>query len=203
MKHPAAAGSAPDALVAQRLQTFATLLLHWNRRINLIARGDAPLVWERHIDDSAQLAPLLPPRGGIVDLGSGAGFPGLVLSIVTGRHADLIEADQRKCAFLRTAARACAADVLVHAVRAEAAELPPAAVVTARGFAPVRALLPIAARLLAPDGVALLLKGRSAEEELTAARGEWHMHAERFPSRTSPGATILRISEIRRAAAVS
>jgi 16S rRNA (guanine(527)-N(7))-methyltransferase RsmG len=192
-----------DPATEQRLQTFAALLLHWNRRINLIARGDEPSLCERHIRDSAQLAPLLPPDGDIIDLGSGAGFPGLMVAIATGRHVHLIESDQRKCAFLCAAARATAADVTVHAVRAEAAILPPAAVVTARGFAPLPALLPIAARLLAPDGVALLLKGRSAEEELTAARGKWHMHAERFPSRTSPGATILRISEIRRAAAAT
>jgi 16S rRNA (guanine(527)-N(7))-methyltransferase RsmG len=196
-----AAPCAQDSATNDRLWAFAELLLRWNRRINLVGRADEPFLWERHICDSMELAPFLPEAGAVVDLGSGAGFPGLVLAIATGRLVHLIEADQRKCAFLRAAARVTAANVIIHPMRAAAVTLPPAAAVTARGFAPLPSLLPVATRFLAPAGALVLLKGRSAEEELTAARSEWHMRIEQFPSRAGLRSVILRVSEIRRAAA--
>jgi 16S rRNA (guanine527-N7)-methyltransferase len=189
-----------DAATHDRLQAFAELLLRWNRRINLVGRADEAFLWDRHICDSMQLAPFLPNDGAVVDLGSGAGFPGVVLAIATGHLFHLIESDQRKCAFLRAAARATAANVIVHPMRAAAITIPPVAAVTARGFAPLPSLLPVAARFLAPTGVLVLLKGVSVEEELTAARREWHMHVERFPSGAGLRSVILRVSEIRRAA---
>jgi len=189
----------PPAAIA-RLQRLADLLLRWNPRINLIARRDEGVVWCRHILDSAQLAPLLPATAAtLIDLGSGAGFPGLVLAVIAPIHVHLVESDQRKAAFLREAARVCGADATIHAARAETLTLPPAPVITARALAPVATLLALAHPLLAPGGVCLAPKGRSAAQELTAAAHEWHMRVERFPSRTDPGATLLRISEIRRA----
>ena len=183
-----------------RLERFTALLLRWNIRINLISRGDAADVWTRHVLDSAQLANFLTePPGELVDLGSGGGFPGLVLSLVTGWRVHLVEADQRKAAFLREAVRETGADAVIHAVRAEVLRLGPVPVVTARAVAPVAALLALATPLLGKNGLCLFPKGRSVEDELTQAAREWHMCVERFPSRTSPGATILRISEIRRA----
>jgi 16S rRNA (guanine(527)-N(7))-methyltransferase RsmG len=197
------AGDPTDIEAAARapLERYAALLLRWNRRVNLISRADEPTLWLRHILDSAQLVPLLPTTPGtLVDLGSGAGFPGLVLAVLTLWRVHLVESDQRKAAFLREAARgAGAANVTVHAARAEAVRLPPADVVTARALAPVAALLPLAKPLLADQGVCLFPKGRDVEAELTEAGARWHMRVERFPSRTSPGATLLRISEIRRA----
>lgn len=198
MKH-AADASLSDHDAEARLRAFAALLLTWNRRINLIARGDEAFIWERHILDSAQLAPLLPGAGGsLIDLGSGAGFPGLVLAVVTGWRTYLVEPDARKAAFLREVVRTVRADASVHIARAEALRLPPAAAVTARALAPLSVLLGLTAPLLAPDGVCLFPKGRQVADELTAARRDWHMHVECFPSRTSPTATLLRIREIRR-----
>ncbi len=183
-----------------RLEHYAALLLRWNARINLVSRADEAALWPRHILDSAQLLPLLPEDAGtLIDLGSGAGFPGLVLAILSRHEVHLVEADQRKAAFLREAARETAANVTVHAVRAENLRLPPADAVTARALAPLSTLLQLAAPLLAPDGVCLFPKGRDVEAELTAAAVGWHMRVERVPSQTSPGATLLRISEIRRA----
>lgn len=191
MKHPHPA--------AERLQTFAELLARWNTRINLIAPMDLPHVWERHILDSMQLAALLPETWeDLVDLGSGAGFPGIVLAIVTGRRVHLVEPDQRKGAFLREAVRATGVEAQVHPLRAEHVRLPPAAVITARAVAPLHRLLALAAPMLAPDGVCLFPKGRTVEDELTAASREWHMQIERFPSRTSQAATILRLRKIAR-----
>jgi 16S rRNA (guanine527-N7)-methyltransferase len=128
-------------------------------------------------------------------LGSGAGFPGLILALATRVPFDLIEADQRKAAFLREAARVTDAPVRVHATRIEAAGVAPAPLVTARAVAPLSKLLALAAPLLAPGGQCLFLKGASVQSELTHAATQWHMHVERIPSRTAPDASILRISD--------
>ncbi len=187
--------------VAGRLDTFAAMLLRWNTTVNLVAAGDAPVLRRRHIDDCLQLLPLLPEDAGRgIDLGSGAGFPGLILAIAAGVAFDLIEADHRKAAFLREAARATAARVTVHASRIEDTHLPPARLVTARALAPLPRLLALAAPKLAPGGAALFMKGASVDAELTEAARDWQMSVERFPGRTDPSAHILRISEIARVA---
>ena len=189
-----------DPRATARLDDFVALLLRWNSRINLVADRDAEAVRARHVADSLQLLPLLPPgEGPVGDLGSGGGFPGLVLAIATGRPFHLVESDRRKAAFLTEAAARLGLDrVQVHPVRIEAARLPPLAAVTARALAPLADLLPHAARLLTPGGVAIFPKGRSAEDELTAALPRWTLRVERFMSRTDPHATIFRLSEIRR-----
>ncbi|MBS0559616.1 MAG: 16S rRNA (guanine(527)-N(7))-methyltransferase RsmG [Proteobacteria bacterium] len=180
-----------------RLERFAALLARWNPTINLVATADIPALWPRHIDDSLQLAPLIPPGiSRAIDLGSGGGFPGLVLAIATGIPFDLVESDRRKAAFLREAARETAAPATVHAVRIEDAKLPPAPLVTARALARLPRLLALAAPLLAPGGVCLFLKGAAAQDELTEAAAGWHMRSARLPSQTDPDAAILRISEI-------
>ena len=183
---------------AERLPEFVALLLKWNARINLVADRDEATIWQRHVADSLQLAPLMPTADGpLVDLGSGAGFPGLLLALATGRETHLVESDRRKSVFLMEAARTLGLpQVTVHATRIDAATLPPAAILTARALAPLRDLLPHAHRILAPGGVALFPKGRTAEQELTDAAGAWIMQVERFPSRTDCQATLLRLSEI-------
>lgn len=189
-----------EAEVVARLEAFTDLLLRWNSRINLVADRDAEAVRARHIADSLQLLPLLPPGDGPVgDLGSGGGFPGLVLAIVSHRPFHLVESDRRKAAFLtEAAARLGLAHVQVHPTRIEAARLPPLAALTARALAPLSDLVPHAARLLAPGGVALFPKGRTAEDELTATLLHWKVRVTRFASRTAPDATIFHLSEIRR-----
>ncbi|WP_073133412.1 16S rRNA (guanine(527)-N(7))-methyltransferase RsmG [Muricoccus roseus] len=184
-----------------RLEDFLALLLKWNARINLVAERDAAVLRARHIADSLQLLPLLPQGGGeAADLGTGGGFPGLVLAIADGgRRWNLVESDRRKAAFLLAAsAELGLSHVTVHAERIEAVALPPLSLVTARALAPLTALLGHAARLLAPGGTAIFPKGRTAGAELTAAQADWTMDTERFESRTEPGATILRITGIRR-----
>ncbi len=174
-----------------------SLLLRWQKTINLISPRDIELVWTRHIADSLQLAALIPPdTDRAIDLGSGAGLPGLVLAIATGIPFDLVEADHRKAAFLREAARLTGAAATVHATRIEAATIAPARLVTARALAPLATLLGWASKLLAPGGICLFPKGRGAEDELTAAAAQWQMQVHRTTSRTDPSATILRISEI-------
>ncbi|HLY90767.1 MAG TPA: 16S rRNA (guanine(527)-N(7))-methyltransferase RsmG [Acetobacteraceae bacterium] len=191
--------SEPNDVPRETLDRFATLLLRWNRTVNLISANDEPLLWDRHIGDSLQLVPLLvPPPDRAIDLGSGAGFPGLILAIATGIPFDLIEADKRKAAFLREAARITGAPVQVHTVRIEAARVAPAPLVTARALAPLPRLLSLAAPLLTPDGTCLFLKGTNARTELTHAATQWHMQVQSVPSRTIPDACILRISHLSR-----
>jgi len=186
----------------EQLELFSTLLFRWSERINLVSQADLPVLWTRHILDSLQLVPLAEPLPShAIDLGSGAGFPGLILALATGISFDLVEADKRKAAFLREAARITQASVQVHAVRAESVLLPPAPLITARALAPLPRLLSLAYRLLAPGGNCLFLKGANAESELTLAESEWHMRVERIPSRTDRTATIYRMSEITRAGA--
>jgi 16S rRNA (guanine527-N7)-methyltransferase len=188
------------AATAERLDAFLALLLRWNLRINLVAERDPASIRRRHIEDSLQLVPLLPDRGAIADLGSGAGFPGLILALATDRETHLVESDRRKAAFLtEVAGQLGLRSVIVHATRIESLSLPPIAALTARALAPLSQLLSHAARFLAPDGVAILPKGQGVEAELTAAVRDWTMRVERFESRTDPAATILRLSDIHRA----
>ena len=198
--HPAARPLL-DAAAEARLEDFVELLLRWNERINLVAKAPPEVVRQRHVEDCLQLVPILPAgHGALADLGSGAGLPGLVLAIATGRETHLVESDRRKSAFLaEAAARLALSNVRVHPVRIESVQLPPVQVLTARALAPLSGLLPHAHRLLAPGGVAVFPKGRSAERELADASKAWSFRAERFASHTDPEATILRLSDIRHA----
>jgi 16S rRNA (guanine527-N7)-methyltransferase len=182
-----------------RLRRFVALLLRWNATLNLIAPRDTPVVWERHVEDSLQLVPLI-PKGvdRAVDLGSGGGFPGLVLAIATGIRFDLIESDRRKASFLRSAILETGAPALVHDCRIEDAPVAPAPLVTARALAPLPRLLPLVAPLLADEGVCLLLKGARVREELADAEAAWRMAVEILPSRTHAEGAILKIGGLRR-----
>jgi 16S rRNA (guanine527-N7)-methyltransferase len=182
-----------------RLAVYEGLLRKWNAAINLVAPASLGQLWERHFADSAQLLPLIPRASrGLVDLGSGAGFPGLVLAILGVPDVHLVESDTRKATFLREAARATGTAATVHAARAETVSGVFADVVTARALAPISDLLPLAVRFLRPGGVCLFLKGRTVESELTQTGESWTMTIERFPSVTDPSGTVVRLSEIAR-----
>lgn len=193
---------APPADPSPELQLFVDLLLRWNRSINLIGRGEAAAVWTRHVADSLQLADHWgdPPPARGIDLGSGAGFPGLVLAIRFGVAFHLIERDQAKAAFLREAARVSHAPVQVVSAMIEGTVVPRAPLVTARALAPLAQLLAYAEPLLLPGGVCLFLKGRDAEVEIAAASRSWRMKIDRMPSRTDRSGVILRIANLARSA---
>ncbi|MCF3946348.1 16S rRNA (guanine(527)-N(7))-methyltransferase RsmG [Acidiphilium sp. AL] len=197
-------GSFVSRETKEPLRYYSISIKKWTERINLIARKDAndEAIWQRHILDSLQLLPLIPSDVDCAaDLGSGAGLPGLVLAIERPDiHVTLIEADRRKAAFLQTMVAELGLNAAVIAERIEKATVAPVKLVTARALAPLPALLEYAHPLLAEGGVCLFPKGRGMETELTAAVLQWHMRVERFPSQTDADATILRISELRRAA---
>jgi len=186
------------------LEAYAALLRKWQKAINLVSGATLDDLWRRHFLDSAQLLPLLAPTdigdGGITDLGSGAGFPGLVLAILSGRPTHLVESDQRKAAFLGEAARAtgCADRVTIHASRIEATKAWTAGTVTARALAELGQLLDWAAPFVGKDTVLLFPKGAKADEELTAAARVWTMVTERRRSVTDSTGLILRLSHLER-----
>ena len=182
-----------------RLETYAALLVKWQAKINLVGPATLPDLWRRHFLDSAQLLPLLPPAPGtLVDLGSGAGFPGLVLALMTEWRVHLIDSDQRKCALLRQVALDTGVNtrVAIHAQRFEDVPGYKAAIVTARACAPLDALLGHAVPFLGENGRCLFLKGAQVEEELTAAEANWNMQVTRRPSLTDPAGVILVIDHL-------
>ena len=184
----------------ERLSVYLELLRRWQPAINLVGQATLADPWRRHFLDSAQLAAHLPAGpANLVDLGSGAGFPGMVLALLGVRGVHLIEADRRKAEFLRAVARATGARVTIHAARIERTAGWPAEVIVARALAPLPRLLALAERFLAADSVCLLLKGESVVGELTNARVSWHMVSEMLPSLSGPTGVVLQLRGIRRA----
>ncbi len=182
-----------------RLSAHLELLRTWQTRINLVSARSLDDAWRRHILDSAQLMPLLPLSAQtLVDLGSGAGFPGLVLAILGVSDVHLVESDRRKIAFLREAARLTETPVTLHDQRIEALPVIKAEVVTARACAALPQLLDYAAPFLSTGAIGIFPKGRSVDEELTAAREKWNMRVDRYPSRTDSAATLLVITDVER-----
>lgn len=180
-----------------RLVVYADLLVKWQARINLVGPETLPDLWSRHMLDSAQLFGLIPPQAKrLVDLGSGAGFPGLVLAVMGAPDVHLIESDSRKCAFLREAARLTGASVTVINKRIEQVAPLAADVVTARALAPLVKLLDWAAPHLAEGGQCLFLKGRGADDELTATAKEWNIVLDRISSLTDPASFVLQLREV-------
>lgn len=177
-----------------RLVAYVDLLTAWNQRINLVGRNTIGDIWRRHILDCAQLYKLL-PRGTrvLVDLGSGAGLPGLILAGMGIDGVHLVESDQRKCAFLREAARMMGVTVQIHAQRIEDVTGFAAGAVTARALAPLDQLIDLSKNFSTPQTVFLFLKGESAEAELAAAPLAGSLKAELLPSRSDPAGRIVRI----------
>ncbi len=182
-------------------ETYLELLEKWQARINLVSGSTLNDAWSRHIVDSAQLWPLIPAEAKVLtDLGSGAGFPGLVLAIL-GRdrpefEVHLVESDQRKATFLREVIRVTGVKAQVHCARAEEMEPIVSDIVTARALAPLEKLLSLTNPFVGNEGIALLLKGRSAAEELAVAAQWGTFEVEVTPSRTDRESSILKLSSL-------
>lgn len=188
---------------SDRLRCYVDLLLKWNPAINLVSRTTIDDVWIRHIRDSLQLLPLAAPGPRWVDLGSGGGFPGMVIAIAAGQwrpelRITLVEADQRKTAFLAEVARQTATDVSIRNARSEDLEPLGADTLSARAFAPLDRLMPHILRHMKPDGIALLPKGRRHVEEVAEARKSWNFTCDTVPSETDSDAVILKIQGVTR-----
>jgi 16S rRNA (guanine527-N7)-methyltransferase len=181
-----------------RLKAYADILSDWNARHNLVAKSTLPELWSRHFWDSAQLAHLIPPTArSLADLGSGAGFPGLVLgAMMPDLIVTLHEATTKKCAFLQAAAERMGVAVSIQNARLE--DLPPSRfdVVTARALAPLPQLLGYAQKFAGPNSVCLFLKGQNVGAELTEAHKYWNIKASQVPSQTDPSAAIVVVREL-------
>ena len=186
-----------------RFSAYQDLLIKWQQRINLVSRSTLPDLWRRHFLDSAQLFPLIPkPANTLVDLGSGAGFPGLVLALLIseagGPDVHLVEADSRKAAFLAEANRILEAGAIVHSRRIESITDLKGDVITARALSPLDRLLNQAERFMGPETTCLFLKGENAAHELTIARKHWTMKANEITSITHDLARIFKLTEVLR-----
>ena len=187
----------------ERLSIYAERLKRWNTQINLVSTASMNDLWRRHILDSAQLINHLPPQAtALVDLGTGAGFPGLVLAILSDLRAHLIEVDTRKAAFLVEVARLTEASASVHSVRIEDLEPFPVDVITARALAPLSRLLDFAAPILDISAtrtpICLFLKGAKWREELTTAQKEWSIRANSFASISDPTGRVMVLGNVSR-----
>ena len=187
-----------------KLERYAELLRRWQQTINLVSPASLTDLWRRHMLDSAQIFPLLPPGAAVsIDMGTGAGFPGLVLAILGVSRTHLIEADARKCAFLREVARETGlitgGAVQVHHARLESFRMAGGTdAITARALARLDELLAYADPFIASATVCIFPKGRNVNVELTQALERWNMRVERFPSLTDRSGTILRLSHVHR-----
>lgn len=180
-----------------RLEHYVALLITWQRRINLVGPNTLPHIWHRHIFDSWQLLPLISsPALPLVDLGAGAGFPGLILAIGGLADVHLVESDSRKAAFLRESARSLDLPVTIHTCRAETMVHPKAATVVARALAPLPKLLALSAGFRHSETLHIFPKGRDIERELTDAHKMWIMQVNTVPSRSDPDGTILLLREV-------
>mgnify|MGYP001405697327 CR=1 FL=1 len=187
----------------EKLSLLESELRRWQAIKNLVGPGTLDQIWERHIVDSLQLLAYAPDTARLwLDLGSGAGFPGLVLAIAgqaRGLEVHLVESNSRKCAFLRHVARLTGAKAVIHATRLESVVpsfVGKTDVVSARALASLATLLGWTAPLLKAGTIGLFPKGRDVDAELTEARESWKFAAEVLPSRTDSEARILRISSI-------
>ncbi len=180
-----------------RLDTVVATLDDWRMRSNLIGPKEWPQIWTRHIGDSYQLLPHVPETARVVDLGSGAGFPGLVIAAARpAGHVTMIESVGKKCAFLRAAIEAAALPAAVHQGRVETAPALAADVVTARAFAPLDALLDYSWPWLKTGAIGVFPKGERWKEELTNAEKKWILAPQAIPSRSGGSGVILIVREL-------
>lgn len=181
-----------------KFRAYLTLLEKWQARINLVANSTLAEAWQRHILDSGQLAAFYPPQTkNIMDVGSGAGFPGLVLAIMGGVTVDLVESDQRKAVFLSTVIRELDLPAKVHNQRIETLPQLFPDVITARALAPIPKLLKLIENQLSPESVCLFLKGAAVQDELTNLQTYSTMDATTHPSLSGPTGVVLELKNSR------
>lgn len=181
-----------------KLRDYASLILKWNKTINLISKNTEAELWHRHILDSAQLFDYLAPDDHVCDLGSGAGLPGIVLSIMGVKYTTLIESDVRKCAFLNQASLLSQNKIKIINERIENCFIQfesPVSVITSRALSSIDNLLHYS-KIFRPTKSFLLLKGKNFRKELDEAMENWHFVHEVFQSSTNAESVILRIKNV-------
>lgn len=184
----------------ETLEEFSALLLKWNQKINLVSKKiTIDELWHRHILDSAQLIKYIPKnKNEIVDFGSGAGFPALILAIIGGYKVSLIESDQRKCAFMQEASAKLSLHANIFTSRIEDAKSFDADIITSRALASLVKLFDYSEKFVKKDNIMLFLKGQNVVEEIKEASIYWGFSYEIFPDAFNNEACVLSISNLRR-----
>lgn len=183
------------------LHVYEALLEKWQKKINLVSSSTLSHLWERHFEDSLQLLPYLPKvKSTLIDLGSGAGFPGLVLAICKKETLEvtLVESDLRKCLFLENVSRETFSYPKILRSRIESLTGLKADVITARALASLPHLLEYAYPLMKTTSFCLFLKGKEVEKEIEMAKKKWEFCLEMFPSLTDSEGRLLKISHLKR-----
>lgn len=189
----------------EKLNRYAALLVEWNQKFNLVAPSTLPNIWSRHFLDSAQLLPFIKlhsPNLSSADLGSGAGFPGLILNILGVSKVHLIESTGKKADFLQTVIDELRLDAIVHRCRIEDLEEFRVDIITARALAPMKELLPLVAPLIHKSSLCLFLKGKTVDLELTEAKKYWMFDCEKTQSLSDASGSILAIRNLKNNAAI-
>lgn len=185
-----------------RLERLQALTLKWTRKVNLIAPLPSEEFWDRHIRDSAQLWKVKPEQAETwIDLGSGGGFPGLVIAALAYEKSPdleitLVDSDQRKCVFLRQAARELGFGITVLNARIETVKIQPADVISARALAALKDILRLSTRFTKPSTRFILPKGKTAQAELEAAQDSWSFKQTIYQSVTDSDARLLVLSDV-------
>ena len=183
----------------EKLEIYVDLLIKWQARINLISSKTLPEIWHRHILDSAQLVRYLPHKPSVIlDMGSGAGLPVVILAIVTDHQLHLAESDSRKVAFMRTALRKTGTDAVLHEMRIEQLPVIQPDIITARALAPLHQLMTLCSAQHHEKLEYLFLKGRDAKQELTTLPSCQKLEAACLPSLTDREASIIHIKSFNR-----
>ncbi|AHC74012.1 methyltransferase GidB [Candidatus Endolissoclinum faulkneri L5] len=181
------------------LEQYAELLVKWQSRISLVSRTTLTNLWSRHFLDSAQLLIHMKNLPGpVLDLGSGAGFPGLVLSIIGRNDIVMVESDSRKVAFLQAVASATGVSPIIKGCRIESLQFIAAGIVTARALASVDRLLRYSEPYFHEETVFLFLKGEQVDDELIIAKNTWKMLVTKYSSITYPQGVVLKLEKITR-----
>ncbi len=181
------------------LQDFSELLLKWNQKINLVSKKiTAEELWQRHILDSAQLLKYIPGQSKIVDFGSGAGFPAIILALLSDDEITLVESDQRKCAFMQEAKAKFNLNINVICARIEDVKPFDVDVITSRALAPLQNLLEYSYPFYKNDNYMLFLKGQNVLEEIKEASIYWDFTHELFPDAVNKEGGVLKISNLKR-----
>ncbi|MBP6984969.1 MAG: 16S rRNA (guanine(527)-N(7))-methyltransferase RsmG [Alphaproteobacteria bacterium] len=178
------------------IEAYCELLIKWNAKINLVGRATISEIKERHVLDCIQLSSFINKKESLVDLGSGAGLPGILLSIIGHEDVTLVESDQKKCVFLREVRRALNLKCNILNMRIEEMKDCKYDLVVSRALASLNLLLDFSEPILKEGGRCLFLKGSSFQEEIDLAKQYWSFKYETIPSKTGCGGVILEVQNI-------
>ena len=183
----------------EKFSTYVALLTKWQKAINLVSNKSLPDVWERHVLDSHQVLKHAPSDKGVwIDMGSGAGFPALIVAMASDFDVHVIESDHRKCQFMREVSRETSTPITIHTKRIDAVEPFPATVISARALASLEKLLEYSENFATDETVYLYLKGQDVDAELTQAAKCWRMEPIKHQSLSSPEGSVLELRNVSR-----